>query len=245
MTVAAGFRCRDGILLCADSQETITGYLKTDKRKIVTHFTDNFVVGIAGAGTSDYIETAVAQVFQTIPPDAADLAAILKGLKAALLEFFKSSLQPWAAHPEQDRPTVELLVGITHKNGSSGLYHYSGTSINSIHGAKTIGAGVLLANSLASTYWNSTYHLVHTASLATYILWKVKKGVDTCGGRTDMIMLRPGAECAFVGTDEVERLERKQQAIEIKSNNRLTDRLAHLNLDWPRGWINNRGYVEE
>jgi 20S proteasome alpha/beta subunit len=36
MTIAAGFVCSDGIVLCADTQETITGYTKNSTEKIRT-----------------------------------------------------------------------------------------------------------------------------------------------------------------------------------------------------------------
>jgi hypothetical protein len=34
MTIAAGFVCKDGVILCADTQETIPGYTKTDAQKL-------------------------------------------------------------------------------------------------------------------------------------------------------------------------------------------------------------------
>lgn len=60
MTIALGLRANDGIVLCADTQQTISGYIKTYDGKVdITAYNDpRVVVAMAGAGTRDYIATA-------------------------------------------------------------------------------------------------------------------------------------------------------------------------------------------
>jgi hypothetical protein len=51
VTIAVGFQCREGIVLCADSQETISGYIKLDQRKVRLQLSaPNRAVAIEGAG---------------------------------------------------------------------------------------------------------------------------------------------------------------------------------------------------
>jgi 20S proteasome alpha/beta subunit len=59
MTIALGLRANDGIVLCADTQQTISGYIKTFNGKVhMTVYNDpRVVVAMARAGTEDYIAT--------------------------------------------------------------------------------------------------------------------------------------------------------------------------------------------
>jgi hypothetical protein len=60
VTIAIRLCANDGILFAADSQETISGYIKGHVGKVrITLYNSGSVVSYAGAGTSDYIETAI------------------------------------------------------------------------------------------------------------------------------------------------------------------------------------------
>jgi hypothetical protein len=54
MTIALGFNCPDGIVLCADSMDT-DGYTKTKVDKIWCYETqDEWGIAVASAGESDF-----------------------------------------------------------------------------------------------------------------------------------------------------------------------------------------------
>jgi 20S proteasome alpha/beta subunit len=57
LTIAAGFVCVDGVILCADTQETISGYTKNETEKIRLFKDQGLCVAITGAGDSELIET--------------------------------------------------------------------------------------------------------------------------------------------------------------------------------------------
>src|SRR5580700_3033622 len=58
VTIAAAFICSDGVVMCADTQETIPGYTKVDVTKIRVNKTNGYALLITGAGDSHLIETA-------------------------------------------------------------------------------------------------------------------------------------------------------------------------------------------
>src|SRR5437660_5043389 len=60
VAIAAGFVCMDGMILCADTQETITGYTKNSTEKIAKWEDDNFTLAVAGSGDSEIVQ-AVSQ----------------------------------------------------------------------------------------------------------------------------------------------------------------------------------------
>lgn len=107
MTIAAGFRCNEGIVLCADMQETITGYIKGYDGKIVTHLFPHAIVCITGSGTSDYIHAAREKALIGLD-EVKDYESIRRRLESNLINFFDEHLARWSAFGESERPTVEL-----------------------------------------------------------------------------------------------------------------------------------------
>ena len=162
MTIAIGFRANDGVLLCADTQQSITGGVKTYDGKVNTHlFSDGkkyrIAFGVAGAGDLDYITTASAKLMDDFPEckNSKEVKLILEG---RWLEFFNKHIAPWAYFPRDDRPYVELLISVSGTNNlHPALYHCAGTAFHSCS-KLAIGTGVLLADEMIQryTFGNST-----------------------------------------------------------------------------------------
>jgi 20S proteasome alpha/beta subunit len=240
VTIAAGFCCNDGIVLCADSQETISGYMKQYDGKIETILIDRFVIAIAGAGFTDYIKTAVDTIaapgLKFANPRQLELA-----LRDRSLEFFDRHMARWSNFPESERPTVELLIGVTGRNKQQYpcLFHCSGTSFHRVH-EKAIGAGILLANSLVSEHMHmpgKLFTLEELSSLAIYILSKVKKQVDTCGGFTDLVTLGRGGDVAFAVSKDIDQLEHALDVLEKEASEKLRASIMEKKLP-NMFWIN-------
>lgn len=213
VTIAIGLCGNGGVVLATDSQHTVSGYIKTDRGKIrTTIFHDTLtVVAIAGSGTSDYIETAMDKAIDGIG-ELDSFPEIVATLETNLLEFFDKHLARWAYFPENDRPTVELLIGLTMKKGPFALFHYSGTSFCRVS-QKAIGAGVLLADNLLDDFFTVGSSVEKSSSIAVYVLWKVKQQVDTCGGFTDLVALRTNGDFAFTDSGGIKAMEE-----ELKKN---------------------------
>jgi hypothetical protein len=219
VTIAAGFICNEGVVIAADSQETIVGYTKESKAKVHTITFPPTVErqGLltyvyAGAGDTDYIETAMEGVDQALGPSRNFVEAV-SAIDGSLIEFQAKRMAPWAAFRQEQRPFVELLIGLS-VGSAFGLLHYSGTAFHRCQGHKAIGTGALLANSLMSTYCLSGDGVDKLVRLACYILHKVKKYVDGCGGYTQIAALRKDGDFTFAAKIEefeadIVRLERK------------------------------------
>jgi len=71
MTIALGLVANDGLVLCADTQQTISGYIKTYDGKVDMHLypEPRIVLAIAGAGTKDYIDTARQSLLENFPEE--------------------------------------------------------------------------------------------------------------------------------------------------------------------------------
>jgi 20S proteasome alpha/beta subunit len=223
MTIAAGFRCNEGIVLCADTQETITGYIKGYEGKIVTSIFQDCIVSIAGAGTTDYIRTAKEKAIDGLGK-LGFLPDIAAKIASNLLEFFDIHLGPWAKFAESERPTVDLLISVSVESGAFGLYHWNGTAFHSVS-EMAIGAGILLANSLISEYGHGNHTLKQTTNLAVFILSKVKKQVDTCGGNTHVVVIRGHRDFAYLDDKHVKKLEGEAEKLESASTKKLKSKI--------------------
>lgn len=232
MTIALGFAANDGLLLCADMEQTIGGQIKTYDGKVQEIIFHEAAVTVVGAGDVDYIRTAISAVTADFP-DSGTLPEVEEELRERLLKFFDDHLARWASFPAYDRPTVELLVGVSGKKFAPTLFHYQGTAF-----ARTsrmaIGSGVLLANELMHRYCHANYTVNELASLAIYILSKVKEGVVGCGGLTHITALRKNRDIAWSEKVQVEKLESEFLEMEAASNAAFARAIAEkpLSLSW-------------
>ena len=64
------------------------------------------------------------------------------------------------------------------------------------------------------------------ASSAIFILSKVKKQVDTCGGFTTLVAMRPGGDFSYTSSDEISEIEEKQYAMEREANKDLNRQIT-------------------
>jgi len=234
VTIAIGLCGNGGIVLASDSQHTVSGYIKTEDGKIRTTIFHDFghVFAITGAGSSDYIRMAMDKALEGVD-QLNDFLEIIAKMESNLLAFFDNHLARWAYFPDNERPTVELLIALSMKKGPFGLFHYSGTSFNRVS-SKAIGAGILLANNLLAGFVNANSTLEQSSSVATYVIWKVKKEVDTCGGFTDLMALRANGDFAFTDSRDIEKMEAQLKSVESTATKALKkDIEAHLvGLSW-------------
>src|SRR5260370_31797210 len=74
VTIVAGFRFNTGIILCADTQETIQNYSKTWTPKLVvkphpwtgTDSPDDLMVAFAGAGDGPFIDKVTERAWEDV-----------------------------------------------------------------------------------------------------------------------------------------------------------------------------------
>jgi hypothetical protein len=99
------------------------------------------------------------------------------------------------------------------------LFYYSGTVLHRVE-RKVIGAGVLLANNLMEQDTSSETLEAKTGQLV-YVLWKVKKGVDTCGGYTELVCMKSNGMIAYPTTEHLETIEKAYEQIERDSIRKL------------------------
>jgi len=197
VTIAAGFSVFDGIVLCADTQETIPGYVKSNKGKIRVWQDEGLNIAIVGSGDSESIETLSQLVEGDLVGDYSPTEIRFpddyrQKVEKVLLEFFERSIVPYAAFPKEDRPSVDLMIAImvlNKVNNYQCLFRATGTTVREIKGdADCMGTGVTIAKGLIERFYSPFRELDELVIVACYIMLHTKKSADMVGGNTDLVV---------------------------------------------------------
>lgn len=190
LTIAAGFYCADGLVLCADTQESITGYAKVNTQKMTQLQNSVFNMVFTGAGDSGLIDMTVQLMDESLilkKPTAA--MQIEEVLRESLVDTFNRHIAPWSQFPTEERPsTPDLLIGLQFPAGTL-LYRANGTTFQRVRESQCVGTGVVLANSLIAKLFDSSMSIAQGWLIALYILHQAKTWVDGCGGNSDILLL--------------------------------------------------------
>jgi len=234
VTICGGVLCTDGIVLCADTQETIGGYSKTDTSKIRSFHSNVFTLSMTGScDDADYLE----QAFQEIVQACADVCDPTKGraptwneingkLQTVCTDFFTTHLLPLAPTP-QDRPEISIILAIVvPPNVMCKVIRARGTTFLTSQAYHFTGIGSDVADQLYKKLFTSSLPMQQTAGLAIHILGHVKRTVAYCGGNSDIFLLRySDGDYLHIPTAEARRLEEVYAAYDFEAHHNLANKI--------------------
>jgi len=209
MTIAAGFPCSDGLVLCADTQETITGYAKVNTEKMTQIETPFYNMVFTGAGDSGLIDMTVQLMDQALTlKEPNGTWKIEEVLRESLVDTFNQHIAPWSQFPTEERPsTPDLLIGLQYPAATL-LYRATGTTLTRVHESHCVGTGIVLAKSLIAKLFDSELSITQGWLVALYILYQAKTWVDGCGGNSDILLLSSrDLKITRIPTTEVTEME--------------------------------------
>jgi hypothetical protein len=109
MTIAAGFRCPDGVVICTDSQHT-AGQSKFFKKKIFEAKAENATVYLAGAGSDEHIRKVADEIKDDIASKVVSLDRIKAKIEAVTRTLYQQNVVPSRQANDPNSPTLSLLV---------------------------------------------------------------------------------------------------------------------------------------
>ena len=188
VTIIAGFRCDEGIVICADTQETFQG-AKHQVPKLRFEPTEwegehEMAAAFCGSGHGPFIDKIIENIWQEIQAcsaldDACETAE--KTIKETYREFGR--IYQRGACPE-----VDLIFGIK-ASGASRLFSAAGPLLTE-KPYSAWGSGKYMADFLAMRMYGNELNLRQLVILAAYILFQAKEHVDGCGGESHIAVLR-------------------------------------------------------
>jgi hypothetical protein len=226
MTIAAGFVCTNGIVMCADSQES-SGDYKFPVEKLLIRETESIQAVLAGAGHGPMIDMASGRVFRSLMGRELDNyddaeAAIADELVALYEREF--SLCP-VSEPE-DR-IIELLIGLKiRKLGDPVLFKTFASTVSQVPKYAIIGSGRAIEYQLHKLYrWpEKTNRVIPIALSLLNVAGVVLRSV---GGEARLAVLNEGEKTAISIplSSEVDAVKRAQSDLESAAGQVLLDLL--------------------
>jgi 20S proteasome alpha/beta subunit len=206
VTIAAGFRYRNGILLLADTQHTYRQWMKLSKSKIVElKFPEQKAkIGIAIAGSVDFAIMATEKLEKKLKSDDINHEVIADSVEEVLLDIYSKHIHPFNLGNECG---FDLLLAIWTEAEGLAFLNTSGTAITSVKEYSMIGIGLYLAQFLAGSYNRYSMERDEVFTFAVDVFRKVKTHVDGCGGLTNAFLLEKDGESGYYPDTDVENIE--------------------------------------
>ncbi|MGA2904972.1 MAG: hypothetical protein ABSD98_14145 [Candidatus Korobacteraceae bacterium] len=205
MTIAAGFRCVDGIMLCADTQETV-GFLKRKHPKLDVrgataypftlstephdeHEQRNDPCAVfAGAGNDgDFLDALVDKLWRAMNGKGSEgLDAMIEAAEDELIVQY----QRFVKVMPDGVPKTLLLVGVWAGPGDFELVKINGPVLKRGIILDAVGCGEDLVTYVTSRLLYMKSWLTQAIPVGIYMIDQAKEHVDGCGGDTQLVAIR-------------------------------------------------------
>lgn len=191
VTIAAGILCRDGIVMCADSQETY-GDFKWPVRKIAFPRTisGDFSILISGAGFPSAIDTATQKIFDRTAHAMPDQRQTVQIIEDVLREIHEKDLPYYQAN-DRDALQFRLLIAFN-AAGSGGLFVSDGSLLTRVDSFQIIGSGAVITNFFGHMLYRKTLldspniSTVEGSLLAAFLVHLAKSQLTSIGGQSQL-----------------------------------------------------------
>src|SRR5579862_7664784 len=209
LTVAAGFRFADGLLLCADSEITHGAELKTRGSKIfpfnLKHSGNKCVFTFSGdVALSRLCIQKIARALADDPPGQRTLSKMFDTAVENLYQFHHKHIYKHPRYGYADAPSVNLIAGMwSATDRQIGLYQSSEEAlfeIADIEAMAVTGVGGNFASYIARPLvTHGNMGLADLVTIAMYALREAKDNVPGCGKSTELITISNDGEIGNMG----------------------------------------------
>jgi hypothetical protein len=211
LTIIAGFKSYEGIVLCADTQETLEhakrNIPKVRFEPLNTHgfveqeSIEDLAAAFCGAGDGPFIDKLVSEAWQDASA-ATSLDEACEAIEASIRRVYKEFGE---IYQQGLCPEVQLIFGVKMDHRSR-LFSAVGPIVNEKQGYECGGVGHYMADFLASRMYGEHLPVHACVILAAYILFQSKEHVDGCGGDSQIVVLREDGSSGIVDWKRVEAI---------------------------------------
>src|ERR1700682_2543982 len=182
MTVALGFLCHDGIVLCSDRQIT-KGEMKYEEQKICGISGNGYKIAFTYAGDPDQMKRVHQDFNRKLNFRAPEPILVQSILEDLLLE----------THVRLgEEMNLECLCAVSSSDGTETLFRTNNKKVSPGY-QECLGVGESALIHYILGLLPEPVSQTHEASLlGIYLIVQVKRNTDGCGGRTDLAILRKG-----------------------------------------------------
>jgi 20S proteasome alpha/beta subunit len=237
VTLIAGLKCADGIVLAADTEES-TSLTRGRARKLLSRTfqkgKNTLVVAVAGAGSAPLIDAAVEQIFDAIETSKGSrLNQLKKVISDALLVFYSNHVSVYPSR-EPFEKVIDLICGVRGAGGELALYKTSGPLLSTVTGFVLSGSGEILRHIVEELY-EPTIAVPRAVALALHMLNLGKRYLAGVGGDSEILTL----------TAQGIPIQEQTAAVEIKESHLdlFNRRIGELLLQFPDSTITPESFA--
>jgi 20S proteasome alpha/beta subunit len=195
MTIAAGFRFADGILLCADTQISYGGIEKVSGTKILPYeFKNGSKVVFTFSGTVNYAKGGIKECVRAISKlPAVSREELENAICDSLNEYFKKLVYTHPHYQQAGGPDFFLVIGLWSPKDGLGLYETLDATVTEVTEREKFaitGIGGTLGRYLAGPMMgHSGYSMPDISTISTLVLSEVMANVEGCGKGAEFVVL--------------------------------------------------------
>jgi 20S proteasome alpha/beta subunit len=225
VTIIAGFKAPEGIVICADTQETQEPMKRHVKKvRVEPKFAHirrimggvDVAAAFCGAGPGPFIDMLIDKAWKqasqtrTLNETCEAIEEEIKRIYREYGEIFQPGSMPFA----------EILYGVK-AEGESRLFLASGPVVVEKAEYETSGIGSDLANYLIGRMYGSSLNLYQCVILAAFVLLQTKNHVEGCGGQSHIAVLRNDGASGMVEDRRVEAITGLLESTDISAGRLL------------------------
>jgi 20S proteasome alpha/beta subunit len=201
MTLAAGFRCNDGIVLCADSQISQGEYGNRYKSKLFTlnNRTDCYLVY---AGFTDFVRELVPQLEEIASKKEG--SALLRDISKCYKAFHAKH---YTRVPKSEKSFADIIFSIREGKRIS-LHVGSGKHCFPEEEYASSGTGFPVAEPLFNAFYSPSMNIRQALHLSIYVLRYIKGIGSGVGGNTSAVLIADAP--SFLPNDQLATEEIKE-----------------------------------
>lgn len=227
VTIIAGFKSYEGIVICADTQETVGGAKRnTPKLRFEpsgpVRSPDELAIAFCGAGDGPFIDKLVDEAW-VAAQGCTSLDEVCAEIEKSIKEVYRdfgTIYQPGYC------PEVDLIYGVKmHRN--SRLFSASGPIVNERDEFASGGSGHYMADFIRARMYSHHLSVNQCAVLAAYTLFQAREHVDGCGGESHIAVLREDGVSGRVNNSRIETITKLLQYADYEGS-RLIIEIADL-----------------
>ena len=183
MTIVLGFRCTDGVVICADQQITAPGAFKYHQTKITVEDFEGFSAVFAYAGQPGLaleVHDKIAKVLRDLGEQESVSDAVRQSVDSVLSDMGRLYTQL----------ELQMLIGTTAVHQKAALVGFDGKSVHAALPFNYLGIGESsLIRFLAQKLYTTKIDIRVGVDLGAYLIKKAEDYIDGCGGPIDVVTM--------------------------------------------------------
>jgi hypothetical protein len=202
MTICAGMLCSDGIVLCADSLESLGSIHRSVEKLVELPIVSEGLKAVVVCATDDgiFADALIERISESLDRSDGTFASARSAIESTTRKYCN---EIWTVlDASQNKPTAEMLIGLKTVDDLR-LLHMSGLVVRTIETWEFIGYGAPLGIYKAGQYGLRDMPTDTAAPIIAYIVDIVKNNVPFCGRSTSLAVLHANGNVEHKSQDYI------------------------------------------